>query len=284
MSHVTLPISVEFEGRSGEWSIQELGDDQQLVFHETGVLTHWDARMVSDELLEDLPIDPRKVRDEFLAIKSDEQALAFLQRYGLFAKPEPGIPVEGQSAIQPMPQAGIISLADVIEWTGILRQLLVTPPEKWGLPTTADEPFELESTGATQPGLEFKFGGILDALPPLKAHAIATRRWFDVRFRWERRKEDTYKKFIMTHAAVISVHDVLGALLATVYVDNLFGARFGICARKICGNLFELKSKHEKKYCCYKCAHAEVVQRGRLKNRRAAKKLKRKQTARKRTR
>jgi hypothetical protein len=202
--------------------------------------------------------------------------VAFLQKYGLFAEPEPGIPVDGQSEPDPMPQGGIFGPADVLEWNGILRLLLETPPSKWGFATTADDPFDVETDVPAAPGFSITFGGLLDRLPYLKASAIARRRQFQVRFRWEKRKEGKYNKLITTHAAVIKTYDVLGALLATVYVDHLRDARFGFCARKDCRKLFERTSKHKRKYCDYDCAHLEAVRRGRLKakKKRPAKKRK----------
>jgi len=164
-----IPVSVQFEGQGGCWSVEGSAGDQSLTFHPSkGRITDYDAW---------------EIRNEFLDIVSEDQALAFLQKYGLFAKPEPGIPVEGQREADPTPQAGIYGLADVMEWNRILRLLLKTPPAKWGLATTHDEAFGLETSVPDALGFRITFGGLLDTLPPLKSSTIARYRQFQMWFR-----------------------------------------------------------------------------------------------------
>jgi hypothetical protein len=52
-------------------------------------------------------------------------------------------------------------------------------------------------------------------------------------------------------------------IIATIHLDLLRGARFGICKRKDCGISFPKLSKHEKKYCSVKCAHLVAVRKSR---------------------
>jgi hypothetical protein len=57
------------------------------------------------------------------------------------------------------------------------------------------------------------------------------------------------------------------AICMTVTIDLLRRAKFRICARKDCRVPFEVKSKHERKYCSWYCAHLESVRRNRKQNR-----------------
>jgi hypothetical protein len=67
------------------------------------------------------------------------------------------------------------------------------------------------------------------------------------------------------HVALIETKDVLATMLATLQIDHLRGAKFGICARADCPRFFEIKSRHIRKYCSYDCAHLETVRRSRQK-------------------
>src|SRR6202035_3927715 len=49
----------------------------------------------------------------------------------------------------------------------------------------------------------------------------------------------------------------LSAILATVYIDHLRGAKFRLCDRPDCRTLYEIESEHERRYCRKYCAHLE---------------------------
>jgi hypothetical protein len=51
----------------------------------------------------------------------------------------------------------------------------------------------------------------------------------------------------------------LGALIGTVLLDRSERARFRVCARDDCRQLYRLQSRHKRKYCSYDCAHIESV-------------------------
>lgn len=62
---------------------------------------------------------------------------------------------------------------------------------------------------------------------------------------------------------VIPLNDAFRMLLATVFIDVLRGIRFKVCARKDCRKPFPLESKHQRKFCCWYCAHITTVRKNR---------------------
>ena len=55
----------------------------------------------------------------------------------------------------------------------------------------------------------------------------------------------------------------LGALMGTVLLDRSERARFRVCARGDCRQLYRLQSRHRRKYCGYDCAHLQSVREAR---------------------
>jgi len=64
-------------------------------------------------------------------------------------------------------------------------------------------------------------------------------------------------------SGVITLTDAYHAMLATVFFDVARGIRFRTCEREDCGKPFPLENKHEKKFCCWYCAHITTVRRNR---------------------
>jgi len=81
---------------------------------------------------------------------------------------------------------------------------------------------------------------------------------FQLRFVWE---EDL-------QSGIIRVRHAASAILATILVDRLRGASFRFCARHDCRKPFEVKSKHERKYCSQYCGHLESLRRMRERQKR----------------
>jgi hypothetical protein len=55
--------------------------------------------------------------------------------------------------------------------------------------------------------------------------------------------------------------DTLSAMLVSVLIDHLKGAKFKVCARPDCRKLFELTSSHRRKFCSQYCGHFESLRR-----------------------
>jgi hypothetical protein len=93
----------------------------------------------------------------------------------------------------------------------------------------------------------------------LNAIAMSTR--YTIEFRWTGSPAWNGAQ----HVALIETKDILATIVATIQIDHLRGAKFGICARADCPRFFEIKSRHIRKYCSYDCAHLETVRRSRQK-------------------
>jgi hypothetical protein len=64
-------------------------------------------------------------------------------------------------------------------------------------------------------------------------------------------------------SGVVTLTDAYHTLLATVFFDVASGLRFRVCQRADCGQLFSVRTRHEKKFCCWYCAHITTVRRNR---------------------
>jgi hypothetical protein len=65
----------------------------------------------------------------------------------------------------------------------------------------------------------------------------------------------------------LTPHGCVGALLGSVLIDRVEGARFQICQRPDCRQVYRLKSRHKRKYCSYDCAHLQSVRASRKQQR-----------------
>lgn len=53
------------------------------------------------------------------------------------------------------------------------------------------------------------------------------------------------------------------AILSTIFIDRLKKLRFKVCGRPDCAAIYELTSRHKRKFCSYDCAHLMAVRRSR---------------------
>jgi hypothetical protein len=53
------------------------------------------------------------------------------------------------------------------------------------------------------------------------------------------------------------------AILSTIFIDGLRNLHFKVCARPDCATIYELTSRHKRKFCSYDCAHLMTVRRSR---------------------
>jgi hypothetical protein len=60
------------------------------------------------------------------------------------------------------------------------------------------------------------------------------------------------------------------SMLSTIVIDRLNKRQFKICARSECGLIYELTSRHKRKYCSYECAHLMAVRAERVRMKRAS--------------
>lgn len=137
-----------------------------------------------------------------------------------------------------------ISKNDFAEWQRIIREALLRHPREWR---------KLES--------QFDRRKIRKLFEPLQ-----------IMFAWD----------AMAPTAKISTAGTLTAIIATIQLDVLRGARFKVCARTGCVNPpFKVEVRH-KIYCSHECAHLVAVRNSRARaaeNKPASQRAVRKQTA-----
>lgn len=71
--------------------------------------------------------------------------------------------------------------------------------------------------------------------------------------------------------ARVACKDIQDSLRASVFLDRLDGFRWKRCKRQDCGQVFELKSKHERVYCSGACARLQSARDWNLRNQPATK-------------
>jgi hypothetical protein len=112
------------------------------------------------------------------------------------------------------------------EWQGLISKLMVTPPEKWA---------RLKETLNWKQRLAF------------------SKEAPSVLFRWKDEKP----------SLAIWAAFTLNAMVASIQVDHLRGAKFAFCQRTDCGNIYSIESSHRRMYCSYECGHLVAVRRAR---------------------
>ena len=235
-----VPITVILEGMNCEWSVNSTAGGDWLQYKPAG------SKQVEE--------GPWELLTRFMALKTNQQALAFLNETGYFSLLTGGIPIEGQGEPEPGFQAGLVRLDDVFEWRDIFRELVRKRPTTWGFALTGSEEAAIEAT-ADNTGFKIVFGGILDKFDFLKALAIVRHTRFSIEFRWGGGR----------HEAIITAPDTLSAFVGVVCVKHLRGERYDFCARRDCGKLFRWESDHKRKYCEAACAHLVAVRKNRKK-------------------
>ena len=214
--------------------------------------------------------DAEIVRLEFLAIKDESEALAFLNRHGYFSEPVDVIPIEGElTRAKPDTQWGLGSFRDVLTWQELIRSFMSIPPKKWGRFTMIHDDTGFEGPHRTSVlGFRARHRGIIDKFPEHIESAFMEYRAFSIHFEWG--KKEHHRR------GIIRSNRVLGAILAQTYVQHMFGVMYRFCARKVCQKPYKVKTTHKRKYCCPRCAHYDSVQRCREKARRARQKIRQK--------
>ena len=125
-----------------------------------------------------------------------------------------------------------IKYADFKDWQAQTRLLMVNPPTKWANLISKDFLFMLRSHDS-----------------------------FRIAFIWSDHG----------YSGCIAVLNTLHAIVATVQLDHLRGAKHKFCKRQDCGLPFEIVSRHRRRYCSQYCAHIESVRRLRARRKRSSK-------------
>jgi hypothetical protein len=120
---------------------------------------------------------------------------------------------------------------DLVGWQVLIRALMIANPQRWGL-----------------------LAGRLDKR---KVKLALREDRADCRFTWTDRKP----------CARLWTAYTLRAMVVSIQVDHLRGAKFRFCMKPDCGKPYEVTSSHARLYCSQECAHHASVRRNREKHR-----------------
>jgi hypothetical protein len=193
--------------------------------------TKWEGIELPGPPPEQVYFDALKLREEFMGLRTEQEFLHFLDQVGRFS---------------PLAEAERIygwQLRDFLGCQELLAQFAKRSPETWNQ----------YAEKLMSPKVRFSTRGILAALQSASRHQID--------FHWQRTPQIDWRG--AKYLSVIQAKDVLSAILATIEIDHLRGAKFGVCVRSDCPNFFEITSRHKRKYCSMYCAHLESVRRTR---------------------
>lgn len=117
------------------------------------------------------------------------------------------------------------------EWQRLIRDLVLHKPERWSRMRKAFRPELAEwADPDTRKGLVAELKFRIDSDAP---------------------------------AAEVLVVGVLRGMMASIHIDHLSGAQFGVCERADCAMPYRIESAHRRKYCDPYCAHLESLRRAR---------------------
>jgi hypothetical protein len=252
MSHkaevASVPLTVQYKATLCEWVI---GSHPQVWVGRRGPVSQRFFEV--SKPLGHRPYDhPWELRQEFLSLKTEQEVLDFLNRYGKFAPTwTPAAPIvsdDGSEQEQWEIVSGQWGFEDFMRWQAMFRCFLKLSPEKWK--SAAESIWPIKT-----------FRLMRDVLRDASKLVIRFQ-WGASRFEWN----------WAPHVGVLHAEDVVTAMLATIYVDRLSGKKFGFCVRPDCRKYFEVTSKHKRKYCTPDCAHLQTVRRLRARRKRKLKK------------
>lgn len=222
---VGIPFAVVLEAPEGRWEIttNRGGADSPPLRF---VLKERKSRAIPEKIY----LDAFAVRDRFMSLKTEEETLDFLNGCGEFS-----------SYLQD-PEGGW-HLKDFRLWRKVFTELARRPPDRWKeyLSEELPESDELHEYAFFLPILE----GTM--------HRVIFKWGRDEHLSWSGSK----------NLAVLRTFNVVSAIVTSIEVDHLRGAKFGVCARNDCRAFFEITSQHSRKYCTIYCAHLESVRRTR---------------------
>jgi CGNR zinc finger len=138
----------------------------------------------------------------------------------------------------------------MIAFQSALRGLAVKSPTKW-------ETYWQDFSSAPNMSL-----GVRGAFAFAENHSVRFHWHSDPKLEWRGSR----------NVAVIEEGNALSAMLATIEIDHLRGAKFGVCARPDCRVFYEITSAHGRRYCGQYCAHIESVRRTRKRQKQKAQK------------
>jgi hypothetical protein len=222
-------------------------------------------------------IDAYALREAFLKVRTPDEALDFLTCTGYFMDIS-----EKESGRIALPIHKELTWSDFRKWQELVRRILSDGPLSMhdaGLEGVPKGKVRIRDHWLLGPWHPLKVSGNirlwLAGIP--EAAMIMPESTFT--------HADASTRQRQTLTAHILTESTLEAILATVYIDGLNGIDYRLCASPDCQQLYEVTSKHERKYHSQACAHKASVRKRRAekkaaeqeaKNKAAKSKLKRK--------
>jgi hypothetical protein len=195
-------------------------------------------------------IDPFVLRDRFLAVRTPDEALEVLDHGGYFRRLY-------ETDGKPSRRSKELTWTDLKGWQELLRFLSTNAP-------IPDYPLDRsEWNGAYQEMLQ-------EGLPLPLVDVAKHLKDYEACWAFGRPDNLTIRSSAESPAdarptlsAAITIHSCLEAMLAAIYVDRLVGVKLELCSLGDCQNLYEVTSRHQRRYCSQACAHKASVRRKR---------------------
>jgi hypothetical protein len=241
---VGIPITVVLEAWPSKWELKHprtptAGEDGQtgpMRFFESLHVEVWRDESSGRWVGLPPPSDAWKVRENFLGLKTEQDFLAFLNQYGTFSSSSL---VERRWDVE-----------DLRCWQQLFRDYMLRSPATW----------------------DKKVGRFAPEMVDFVGHILRLSDSPSISFSWREKLERSSRSG--PNLAIIKADNIVGAILATIYVDHLHGTKYKFCARPDCRRPFEVSSKHKRKFCEQYCAHLQSQRQMRASQRREGKKQK----------
>jgi hypothetical protein len=211
--------------------------------------------------------DAYALREEFLGVRTSTEALDFLACTGYFLN------LQDEEEFADVPTKETLTWSDFRKWQELVRRILSDGPLSMhdvgldGVPKGKVRARDLWLSGPWHP---LKVTGTIRLwLAGIPGSAMIMPESTFTHANASTRQRQTL-------AADVWTYSTLEAILATAYIDGLNGINYRRCASPDCQELYEVSSKHERKYCSQPCAHKASVQRGRAKKKAAEQEAKNK--------
>lgn len=232
MTRIELPMRIRFLCVPVRWELREIQSELQ------GEPCLWAFPTVVGNTLDSIKLRERDAwdcREEFLSIPDgdNEKMRLYLERVGIWLD-DSGEYYDQAREVAEHRKAGhphAVAVSGLWKCQMMLKRSLINPrafKEKYGL-----------TLGRPESGLQLLH---------------ETKKVMEFPLSMELGKAAT---------GVIPLTDAFRMLLATVFIDAIRGIRFKVCKRKDCRKPFPLESKHNRKFCCWYCAHITTVRRNR---------------------
>jgi hypothetical protein len=166
-------------------------------------------------------IDASVIRDGFLSIRNEDDALQFFRRTGYFYSLHDG-KLAGEDGVWKHGPHVFASISDIQRCQKLIKETAITPIPEW------------QTIAKAYPSHWFK---PFEAAPIVRLlHSCSSGA-----------------------LGKIACGSGLSAIAALIQVNHLAGLEWRACARGDCAGLFRVESRHSRKFCSIDCAHLVAV-------------------------